>query len=117
MSGFSEEITLEGHLIDSWILPKVFDAVMDLGGSFDLQEIHVGRRKDEISFARLKVVGNRRVAPGQHPYRAAAVWRGPGFSQGRGDPAGALRRRSTGRVLFNDPHANPGTPERKVGGR
>jgi lysine-ketoglutarate reductase/saccharopine dehydrogenase-like protein (TIGR00300 family) len=30
---------------------------MDLGGSFDLQEIHVGRRKDETSFARLKVTG------------------------------------------------------------
>ncbi|HVZ61040.1 MAG TPA: TIGR00300 family protein [Terriglobales bacterium] len=57
MSGFSEEITLEGHLIDSWILPKVFDTVMDLGGSFDLQEIHVGRRKDETTFARLKVTG------------------------------------------------------------
>jgi lysine-ketoglutarate reductase/saccharopine dehydrogenase-like protein (TIGR00300 family) len=53
---FSEEITLEGHIIDSWILPKVFDAVMDLGGSFDLREIKVGRRKDEPSFARLKVM-------------------------------------------------------------
>ncbi len=55
MNGFSEEITLEGHIIDSWILPKVFDAVMDLGGEFDMQEIRVGRRKDETSFARLKI--------------------------------------------------------------
>jgi lysine-ketoglutarate reductase/saccharopine dehydrogenase-like protein (TIGR00300 family) len=55
MNGFSEEITLEGHIIDSWILPKVFDTVMDFGGSFDLREIRVGRRKDEVSFARLKV--------------------------------------------------------------
>ncbi len=55
MNGFSEEITLEGHIIDSWVLPKVFDTVMDLGGSFDLEEIRVGRRKDETSFARLKV--------------------------------------------------------------
>ncbi len=54
-NGFTEEITLEGHIIDSWVLPKVFDAVMDLGGSFDLEEIRVGRRKDEPSFARLKV--------------------------------------------------------------
>src|SRR5712692_5525405 len=53
---FSEEVTLEGHIIDSWILPEVFDAVMDLGGAFDLQEIRVGRRKDEPSFARLKVM-------------------------------------------------------------
>ncbi len=58
-NGFSEEITLEGHIIDSWILPKVFDTVMDLGGSFDLKEIRVGRRKDETSFARLKVMSDR----------------------------------------------------------
>jgi lysine-ketoglutarate reductase/saccharopine dehydrogenase-like protein (TIGR00300 family) len=56
MAEFSEEVTLEGHIIDSWILPKVFDSVMDLGGSFDLCEIRVGRSKDEISFARLKVI-------------------------------------------------------------
>src|SRR5713226_4942123 len=55
MNGFSEEITLEGHIIDSWILPKVFDAVMDLGGAFDVTEFRVGRRKDEPSFARLKI--------------------------------------------------------------
>jgi len=52
---FTEEITLEGHIIDSWALPKVFDAVMDLGGSFELLDIRVGRRKDEPSFARLKI--------------------------------------------------------------
>lgn len=55
MNNHSEEITLEGHLIDSWILPRVFDTVMDLGGAFDLEEIRVGRRKDETSFARLKI--------------------------------------------------------------
>lgn len=54
-NGFSEEITLEGHIIDSWILPKVFDTVMDLGGSFDVEEFRVGRRKDEGSFARMKI--------------------------------------------------------------
>jgi lysine-ketoglutarate reductase/saccharopine dehydrogenase-like protein (TIGR00300 family) len=52
---FSEEIILEGHIIDSWILPKVFDAVMDLGGEFEMQEFRVGRRKDEASFARMKI--------------------------------------------------------------
>jgi lysine-ketoglutarate reductase/saccharopine dehydrogenase-like protein (TIGR00300 family) len=55
MNLFSEEITLEGHIIDSWTLPRAFDAIMDLGGSFDVQEIQVGRAKDEVSFARLKV--------------------------------------------------------------
>jgi lysine-ketoglutarate reductase/saccharopine dehydrogenase-like protein (TIGR00300 family) len=55
MTAFSEEITLEGHIIDSWALPRAFDAIMDMGGWFDVQEIQVGRAKDEVSFARLKV--------------------------------------------------------------
>ena len=52
---YSEEITLEGHIIDSLILPNVWDTVMDMGGEYDLVEIRVGRRKEETSFARLKI--------------------------------------------------------------
>ena len=55
MNGFTEEITLEGHIIDSWLLPKVMDTVMDLGGEYNMEEIRVGRRKEESSFARLKI--------------------------------------------------------------
>jgi lysine-ketoglutarate reductase/saccharopine dehydrogenase-like protein (TIGR00300 family) len=55
MTSLSEEVTLEGHIIDSWTLPRAFDTIMDMGGSFDVQEIQVGRAKDEVSFARLKV--------------------------------------------------------------
>ena len=55
MNLFSEEITLEGHIIDSWTLPRAFDTIMDMGGSFDVLEMQVGRAKDEMSFARLKV--------------------------------------------------------------
>lgn len=55
MNGYSEEITLEGHIIDSGILSKVWGTVMDLGGEFDLQDIQVGKRKNETSFARMKI--------------------------------------------------------------
>jgi lysine-ketoglutarate reductase/saccharopine dehydrogenase-like protein (TIGR00300 family) len=55
MNSFSEEVTLEGHIIDSWTLPRAFDTIMDMGGSFEVLEIQVGRAKDEVSFARLKV--------------------------------------------------------------
>lgn len=51
----TEEIELRGHIIDSWVLPRVFDAVMDLGGEFEVLEIQVGKRKDETSHARLRV--------------------------------------------------------------
>lgn len=55
MNRFSEEITLEGHIIDSWTLPRAFDTIMDLGGAFDVLEMQVGKAKEEASFARLKV--------------------------------------------------------------
>ncbi len=55
MKAYSEEITLEGHIIDSLVLPHVWDEIMDRGGEFDLIEIRVGRHKDETSFARMKI--------------------------------------------------------------
>ncbi|MGH2541268.1 MAG: TIGR00300 family protein, partial [Ardenticatenaceae bacterium] len=54
----SEEIVLRGHIIDSLILPRVFDTVMDLGGDFNVQEIRVGKHKADPSFARLQVFAN-----------------------------------------------------------
>lgn len=58
MKEFTEEIALEGHIIDSWALPRVFDTIMNFGGSFDLREIRVGRKKDETSYARLAVTAD-----------------------------------------------------------
>ncbi len=52
---YGEEITLRGHIIDSWVLPRVFDTIMDLGGEFEVSEIQVGRHKDETSSARMHV--------------------------------------------------------------
>lgn len=52
---FTEEIELEGHIIDSWVLPKVFDTVMDMDGDFEVLEIEVGKRKDERSHARMRI--------------------------------------------------------------
>ncbi|HEV3232915.1 MAG TPA: TIGR00300 family protein [Candidatus Dormibacteraeota bacterium] len=48
-------VTLTGHIIDSLVLPRVWDTIMDLGGNFDVEEMRVGKRKDEHSFARLSV--------------------------------------------------------------
>jgi lysine-ketoglutarate reductase/saccharopine dehydrogenase-like protein (TIGR00300 family) len=58
MKRFSEEITLEGHIIDSWMLPRVWDKIMDMGGEFEVLEFRVGRHKDETSFARIKMLAD-----------------------------------------------------------
>jgi lysine-ketoglutarate reductase/saccharopine dehydrogenase-like protein (TIGR00300 family) len=52
---FSEIVELHGHIIDSYALPRVMDEVMDRGGDFVIEEIRVGRRKDEPSYARIQI--------------------------------------------------------------
>lgn len=57
MSKFSQEIEVGGHLIDSSILTKIFDKIMDLKGEFNVQEIEIGKKKKDQSFARLLITG------------------------------------------------------------
>ncbi len=57
MSKFSQEIEARGHLIDSLILTKIFDKIMDLKGEFQVQEIDIGTRKKDQSYVRLLVIG------------------------------------------------------------
>ncbi|MHB0869790.1 MAG: ornithine cyclodeaminase, nickel-pincer nucleotide-dependent [Chloroflexota bacterium] len=52
---YTQVIELEGHIIDSMILPQIMDSVIDRGGDFDVQEIRVGRRKTETSYARIEI--------------------------------------------------------------
>ncbi len=51
----SEVIELSGHIIDSWTLPRTWDAIMDRGGNFKVEEMRVGVNKTESSYARLRV--------------------------------------------------------------
>ncbi len=57
MTKFSQEIEVSGHLIDSLILTKIFDKIMDLKGEFEVQKIKIGKRKKDQSYARLLVTG------------------------------------------------------------
>mgnify|MGYP003995585551 FL=1 len=58
MGKFSQEIEVSGHLIDSSILTKIFDKIMDLQGEFQVQEINIGKKKKDQSYARLLINGN-----------------------------------------------------------
>jgi len=53
----SSEIEVKGHLIDSMILTKIFDVIMDLGGEFEVLDMQVGKKKKDPSYARLQVQG------------------------------------------------------------
>ena len=57
MAKFTHAIEIKGHLIDSAILTKIFDIIMDMGGDFQVQDFTVGRRKKDLSYAKLLVAG------------------------------------------------------------
>lgn len=52
-----QEVEVEGHLIDSMILSRIWDKIMDLGGDFEVLEFRVGRKKTDYSYARMLVKG------------------------------------------------------------
>ncbi len=60
---FTHEIEVKGHLIDSMILTKIFDVIMDLKGEFQVQEFRVGKRKKDESYAKLTIQGQSQAAP------------------------------------------------------
>jgi len=51
----SREVELEGHIIDSGIMTRVFDKIMDMGGNFEIIVFNVGKRKSDPSYAHLQV--------------------------------------------------------------
>ena len=54
---YTREVELSGHIIDSLIIPKALDLIMDMGGDFNILEFQVGKRKKDISYAKLQVKG------------------------------------------------------------
>ena len=57
MKQFSREIEVSGHIIDSLILSKIFDGVMDLDGEFEILKIKIGKKKRDESYAKLRIIG------------------------------------------------------------
>jgi lysine-ketoglutarate reductase/saccharopine dehydrogenase-like protein (TIGR00300 family) len=51
----SREVELEGHIIDSGMMQACFGIIMDMGGSFQVEEFDIGRHKTAESYARLVV--------------------------------------------------------------
>jgi lysine-ketoglutarate reductase/saccharopine dehydrogenase-like protein (TIGR00300 family) len=53
--GLQEVIEAEGHLIDSHIMERIFDTVVEFGGRFEVEEFHIGRTNSDPSRLRLRV--------------------------------------------------------------
>ena len=61
MTPVQEIVVLKGHIIDSLILAKVLDAILMMGGTFDLKEVQIGTSREEPSRAKIVV---RATSPG-----------------------------------------------------
>ena len=62
----TETVTLEGHIIDSLILAKVLDAILQRSGVFTINEMQVGATREDASSATIAVHADS-------PQRLAAI--------------------------------------------
>lgn len=60
MEKLEQEVEVKGHLVDSSILTRIFDKIMDLKGDFTVTEFSIGKRKQDYSYARLLVRGKNK---------------------------------------------------------
>ena len=51
----SEVVELRGHILDSLLLPKVLDEITLFSGRFQVEELTVGRTREDLSYARLRI--------------------------------------------------------------
>jgi lysine-ketoglutarate reductase/saccharopine dehydrogenase-like protein (TIGR00300 family) len=54
----SKEVELRGHIIDSYILPRVWGAIEDAGARFNVREMRIGQSETETSYTRIEVVAD-----------------------------------------------------------
>lgn len=62
MSQSQETVVLSGHIIDSLILAKVLDAIVMMGGTFDLQDVQIGATREESSRVRIQIRASSQTA-------------------------------------------------------
>jgi lysine-ketoglutarate reductase/saccharopine dehydrogenase-like protein (TIGR00300 family) len=59
---FQEVLEAEGHLIDSHIMERIFDKVVESQGRFEVETFRIGRTNSEPSYLRLRVEAPSREA-------------------------------------------------------
>lgn len=50
-----EVVEAEGHLIDSHLMERIFDTVVEFNGKFEVEQFRIGRTNAEPSYMRMKV--------------------------------------------------------------
>src|SRR3954463_13261116 len=53
--GVVEEVEVRGHIVDSLLLPKILDRILQMGGTFEIRECTIGARRVDPSYARIAI--------------------------------------------------------------
>src|SRR6516225_12215272 len=56
--GAVDEIEVRGHIVDSLLLPKILDRILQMGGSFEIHECKIGVRRSDPSYARIGITAD-----------------------------------------------------------
>jgi lysine-ketoglutarate reductase/saccharopine dehydrogenase-like protein (TIGR00300 family) len=56
-----EEVEIRGHIIDSLILPKILDSILNGGGTFRISRIAIGQARHDPSYALVEVRAESRA--------------------------------------------------------
>jgi len=51
------DIEMQGHLIDSQMMTRVLDKIMDMGGEFEIKNFQIGQKKNDTSYVQITVTG------------------------------------------------------------
>src|SRR6476620_9892279 len=76
--GPTERVRIEGHIIDSLILPKVLDIVLRENAAYHIAGIEIGNRREDASWAEIDIRADdakslERVLRLLTPHGAAAI--------------------------------------------
>ena len=51
----TETVILKGHIIDSLIFAKVLDIILQVGGTFDISDIEIGKAREDPTIAKISI--------------------------------------------------------------
>lgn len=54
----SENVVLQGHIIEALILPRALDEIIESGAGFEIVDLNVGTRHEDTSYAKIKVTAD-----------------------------------------------------------
>src|SRR5579875_1668566 len=52
---FEEVVEAQGHLIDSHVMERIFDKVVESNGRFEVEQFRIGRTNSDPSYLRLRI--------------------------------------------------------------